>query len=311
MTPWSLDADLESHGLSAADEAWVLNPNEGMRGLRLRRFVRTFRDPAVSIPAALLLGIVTICYFGPWIAGLPSPNTSVLGPGTVLAPLGTPGHLLGTDQLGRDLLSRVLHGGQVSIIVGVGATFVGLVVGTLLGMTAGYFGGVLGAAITRFFDALLAFPGLILALAIAEFLGPSEWHTILAISAAGISIYGRLSRGHTLSVRHRDFVVAARANGARSRRIIFGHILPNVLPPLLAYAMITIGIAMLVEAGLSFLGLGIRPPQPSWGNLISTGQGQLATSPQLVIEPAVALFLTVLSLNLLGDSLRRRFALDR
>jgi peptide/nickel transport system permease protein len=297
--------------LSSADEAWVLTPPAGLWRAKLWRIARAFRDPAVAIPAAILLAVVFLCYLGPFVFSLPSPNATLLGLHSDLLPPGSPGHLLGTDYLGRDQLSRILHGGQVSILVGIGATAVGMVFGTLLGMTAGFFGGILGTTILRFFDGLLAFPGLILALAIADFLGPSEWHTILAISAFGVATYGRLSRSQTLGVRHRDFVVAARSNGAKSSRIISRHVLPNVIPTLLVYAMITVGIAMLIEAALSYLGLGIRPPQASWGNLIAAGEPYLSSAPWLVWEPAAALFITVLSLNLLGDSLRRRLALDR
>jgi len=295
--------------LSPRDEAWVTTPPRGIWRAKVMKIARAFRDPAVALPAGLLAAIVLICFFGPWIGGLSDPNTGNFA--NALKPIGAPGFLLGTNQLGNDMLSRVLHGGQVSIVVGVGATAVGMTVGTLLGMTAGFYGGFIGATIMRVFDTFLAFPGLILALAIADFLGPSESHTILAISFFGISSYGRLSRSQTLGMRHRDFVTAAKSNGARPRRIILGHILPNVMPPLLAYAMITIGVAMLIEAALSYLGLGIRPPQPSWGNLISSGQSELQRAPQLVLEPSVALFLTVLSLNLLADSLRRRLAQDR
>lgn len=298
--------------LEGTDDTWVHNSSaRALWNLKFHRLARSFRDPAVAIPAAVLFLIIFLCFAGPAIGGLPDPDASVLRAGSVLAPLGTSGHLIGTDQLGRDNLSRLLHGGQVSIVVGIGATFIGLSIGTLLGMVAGFFGGIIGATIMRLLDALLAFPGLILALAIAEFLGPSEWHSILAISVFSISTFGRLARGHTLSVRHRDFIVAARTNGSSSRKIIFGHVLPNVLPPILAYGMITIGIAMLIEAGLSFLGLGIRPPQPSWGNLIANGESSMLAAPQLVVEPALALLMTVVCLNILGDSLRRRLNQDR
>jgi peptide/nickel transport system permease protein len=295
--------------LEPVDEAWVVTPPRGIWLAKVKRIGRAFRDPAVSVPAGLLVFILLLCFLGPTVLGLPGPNVESLE--HILLPVGAKGHLLGTNSVGNDMFSRLLHGGQVSIVVGVGATAIGMAIGTALGMTAGYFGGFIEGAIMRLLDAFLAFPGLILALAIAAILGPSESHTIMAISFFGIAAYGRLSRSQTLGVRHRDFVIAARTSGSSSRKVIFGHILPNVLPPLLAYAMITVGIAMLVEAGLSFLGLGIRPPEPSWGNLIASGQSYLTQSPELVIEPSIALFLTVLSLNLLADSLRRRLAQDR
>jgi peptide/nickel transport system permease protein len=304
-----LEASRIDRRLNPADEAWAATRPSGDLRRRVVKWLYAFRDPAVSIPAAVLVIILLLCFLGPIVFGLPDPNLDNLSAIT-LHP-GAPGHLLGTNNLGNDMWSRVLNGGKVSIVVGIGATAIGMAIGTTLGMTAGYFGGFVEAAISRMFDVFLAFPGLVLALAIADFLGPSEWHTIFAISFFGISTYGRLSRSQTLGVRHRDYVVAARANGAKPRRIIFGHILPNILPPLLAYAMFTVGVAMLVEAALSYLGLGIRPPQPSWGNLIATGQPLLTSEPYLVIEPSVALFITVLSLNLLGDSLRQRLGADR
>jgi len=302
-------ADQTAVALAPRDESWVVRPPRGVWLAKVMRIARAFRDPTVAVPAGLLVAIVLTCFLGPIIGHLPDPNAGVLT--NAFRRPGTNGHLLGTNALGNDMLSRLLHGGQVSIVVGLGATAIGATAGTILGMTAGYYGGFIEATISRLFDTFLAFPGLILALTIAEVLGPSEWHTIMAISFFGISSYGRLSRSQTLGVRHRDFVTAARTNGSPSRRVIFGHLLPNILPPLLAYAMITIGVAMLIEAGLSYLGLGIRPPQPSWGNLISSGQTELTTAPFLVIEPCIALFLTVLALNVLADSLRVRLALDR
>ena len=295
--------------LEPQDELWVVEPPRGQWRVKVRRFRRTFRDPAVAIPAAVLVIMVGACFLGPTIGGLPSPNVGLFT--QTFLPIGSSGHLLGTNEFGNDELSRILHGGQVSIVVGIGATAIGFLIGTVLGMTAGFFGGFIEATIMRIIDTLLAFPGLILALAIADYLGPSEHSTIFAISFFGISIYARLSRSQTLGVRHRDFVTAARSNGAPSRKIIFGHILPNVLPPLLAYAMITIGVAMLVEAGLSYLGLGIRPPQPSWGNMIANGEPTMGAHPWLVVLPSLFLLVTVMSLNLLADALRRRLAFDR
>jgi peptide/nickel transport system permease protein len=281
--------------LAPIDEQWVLGPPKRLWKTKVARIAYAFRDPAVWIPAFVLIGIILTCFLGPLIGRLPNPNQEDLA-NSLLSP-GHRGFVLGTNALGNDMFSRLLHGGQVSIVVGIGATAIGMFIGTIFGMTAGYYGGVVEATIMRIFDALLAFPGLILALAIADFLGPSEWHTIMAISVFGISTYGRLARSQTLGVRHRDF--------------IFGHVLPNILPTLLAYSMITVGVAMLIEAALSYLGLGIPLPQPSWGNLIASGQTYLTNAPYLVLEPSVALFATVLSLNILADSLRRRLRIDR
>jgi len=295
--------------LRPPDEAWVTDPPRGAWKGKVQRFIYALRDPAVFIPGTVLLIIVLACFLGPVIFNIPGPNVGDLT--KPFLPIGSAGHLLGTNDLGNDTLSRILHGGQVSLVVGLGATGIGLVAGSALGMTAGYFGGLIEAVVMRILDTLLSFPSLILALAIADYLGPSEFHTILAVSFYGIVVYARLARSQTIRVRNRDFVVAARSNGVRSRKIIFGHILPNVLPPLLAYAMITVGVAMLVEAALSYLGLGIRPPQPSWGNMIAGGQESMISDPGQVVIPCVFLLITVMSLNLTADSLRRRLAFDR
>ena len=295
--------------LRPLDEAWVTNPPRGAWKAKSRRFVYALRDPAVFIPGAVLVLIVLACFAGPTLFSLPNPNVGNFA--DQYLPVLSKGHLLGTNEFGNDTLSRILNGGQVSIVVGLGATAIGLVVGTILGMTAGYFGGLIEATLMRILDTLLSFPSLILALAIADYLGPNERDTILAVSFYGIVVYARLARSQTIRVRHRDFVVAARSDGVRPRKIIFGHILPNVLPPLLSYAMITVGVAMLVEAALSYLGLGIRPPQPSWGNMIASGVPSMSQDPALVVIPALFLLITVMSLNLTADALRRRLAFDR
>lgn len=295
--------------LRTFDEEWVNHPPRGAWKAKTRRFVYALRDPAVFIPGAILIFIIGACFLGPALFSVPNPNTGLFS--QQYLPIFSAGHLLGTNEFGNDTLSRILHGGQVSIVVGIGATAIGLVIGTVLGMTAGYFGGLIEATVMRILDTLLSFPSLILALAIADYLGPSERDTIFAVSFYGIVVYARLARSQTIRVRHRDFVVAARSGGVKSRKIIFGHILPNVLPPLLSYAMITIGVAMLVEAALSYLGLGIRPPQPSWGNMIASGEPSMGQDPALVIIPALFLLVTVMSLNLTADALRRRLAFDR
>ncbi len=262
--------DFGDVALSDADLAWA----EGISGHRLRGRLRAAaRDlltPSVAIPGLVFAAIVLACFAGPVVFGLPSPNAGTLT--DTMKPLGAPGHLLGTNELGNDELSRLLFGGRVSIIVGVGATAISLLAGCLLGMSACYFGGFYEKVIMRLFDTLLAFPSLILALAIADYLGPSLRNTVFAISLFGISQFGRLAWSQTLRVRGRDFVVAPRADGSPARRIIAGHILPNVIPPLLGLALFNVGTAMMMEAGLSYLGLGIAQPNPSWGNMISDGQ---------------------------------------
>jgi len=296
--------DFGDVALSDADLAWA----EGISGRRLRgrlsAAARVLLTPSVGVPGLVFALIVLACFAGPQVFGLPAPNAGTLT--DTMKPLGAPGHLLGTNALGNDELSRLLYGGRVSLIVGVGATAISLAVGALLGMSACYFGGFYEKVIMRLFDTLLAFPSLILAMAIADYLGPSLRNTVIAISLFGISQFGRLAWSQTLRVRNRDFVAAPRADGAGGRRIIFGHILPNVLPPLLGLALFSVGTAMMLEAGLSYLGLGIAQPNPSWGNMIADGQQYLYQAPRLVILPCVALVLTVVSLNLMADAIQRR-----
>jgi peptide/nickel transport system permease protein len=290
--------------LPDADLAWIDAPREHRLQASARRALRAAATPAVAIPGAVFLLVVLACFAGPAVFGIPGPDGGSIM--DTLKPLGATGHPLGTNQLGNDELSRLLFGGRVSIIVGVGATAISLAVGSLLGMSACYVGGFYEKVIMRLFDTLLAFPSLILAMAIADYLGPALRNTILAISLFGISQFGRLAWSQTLRIRGRDFVVAPRADGAKGRRIIAGHILPNVIPPLLGLALFNVGTAMMMEAGLSYLGLGIAQPNPSWGNMISDGQQYLYNAPRLVIMPCIALVVTVVSLNLMADAIARR-----
>jgi peptide/nickel transport system permease protein len=288
--------------LSEAESQWIDTRSRTMVWSKVGAAGRAFRRPSVAIPAVVFVLIVLGCFAGPLVFDLESPITGDLA--NALAPIGSPGHLLGTNELGNDMLSRLLYGGRVSIIVGVGATAISLVIGTVLGMAAGYFGGWCETVIMRLFDTLLAFPGLILALVLANYLGPSLTNTTLAISLFGVSRFGRLAWSQTLTIRHRDFVTAPRSDGAPSRRIVFGHIFPNVITSLLGFALFTVGTAMMIEAGLSYLGLGVPQPEPTWGNLISTGDAYLSGAPRLVIMPAIFLVAAVLSLNLVADGLR-------
>jgi peptide/nickel transport system permease protein len=276
------------------------------RALRLRR---ALRDPGVAVPAGILVLIVIACFAGPAVFAVPSPTVGNLQ--QYLLPLGSPGHLLGTNQLGNDMLSRMLYGGRVSIEIGLAATAVSLVIGVALGAFCGYLGGAADVIMMRVLDILFAFPNIVLAMAIAAYLGPSVIHTIWAISAFGVAGFGRLARAQTVKIRQLDYVVAARSGGASTWRIVTTHIIPGISGPLMTYALMVVGQAMLIAAGLSYLGLGVPIPQPSWGNLISSAQNYVVQAPQLLIMPAVALFVTIASINLLADGLGRRLALDR
>lgn len=254
------------------------------------------------LPAALVVGLVLAALVGPLFVSDPT----AVSLGEARLPPGSPEHLLGTDSLGRDLLSRVLHGARVSLLVGVAAVLLGMVVGGTTGIIAGYWGGVVDTVLMRVIDVVLAFPALVLALAIASALGPSIRNLIVALAVFVIPAYARIARATTLSVRQRDYVTAARFLGLGAVTVVRRHVVPNVIPALVAYGFLVMGIAIIVEAALSFLGLGVRPPQPSWGVMIAEGRADMARSPHLVFVPGAFLFVAVLGVNLLGDALRRR-----
>ncbi len=252
----------------------------------------------------VLVLIAAGCYLGPFVLPLPSPEATDFG--NVLAPIGTPGHWLGTDALGRDLLSRCLHGGRVSLTVSLGAVALGLVVGGGLGIVAGYCGGTADAIISRCLDVLFAFPGLVLALTVASYLGPNLRNVTLAIAFYTVPAYARMARAGALRVREQNFVRAAQMFGGGGWYVGTRHILPNVLFLILTYAFVLIGIAMVIEAGLSFLGLGVPPPQPSWGQLIAMGKQDISDAPHIALVPGAFLFVTIAAFNRLGDILQAR-----
>jgi peptide/nickel transport system permease protein len=213
-------------------------------------------------------------------------------------------HLFGTDELGRDVLSRVAWGARASILAGLVSVSIALAVGVPLGLLSGYFGGFADGILMRMIDAMLAIPFLILAIALAAFLGPNLTNAMIAIGVSQTPVFTRLTRGQVLAVKHEDFVDAARAVGNPHRRILLRHILPNVLAPILVQATLAVAGAIIAEASLSFLGLGQQPPAPSWGSMLNTATRFLSQAPWMALWPGLAIFSLVLSFNLLGDGLR-------
>ena len=213
-------------------------------------------------------------------------------------------HWFGTDDLGRDILARVIYGARASLLAGAISVTIALSIGVPLGMLAGYRGGFIDALISRITDAMLACPFLILAIALAAFLGPSLSNAMIAIGISATPVFVRLTRGQVMSVKVEDYVEAARAMGNPRWRIALFHILPNIMPALLVQATLSIAAAIIAEAALSFLGLGQQPPAPSWGSMLNAAQRFLTNAPWMAIWPGLAIFLVVLSLNLVGDGLR-------
>jgi len=270
---------------------------------RARRWLRTLE---VTVPATMAGLVVMACFLGPLVLPVPSPID-----GNVLEsslPTGSPGHPLGTDPNGNDILSRILHGGQSSLVVAVSVNLLGLIIGGTLGTLSGHIGGLVDTVIMRLLDVLIAFPSLVLTLAVAQSLGPSQLNTILALAFFSVPAFARISRAATLRLRAQPFMIAARLCGTPHRRVLLRHIAPNIAPQLISFGMLGMGIIIVIEGALSFLGLGIPPPAPSWGNMISQGQASLSATPMLVIWPCAVLFITVLSFNLLGETLRARWS---
>ncbi len=222
-------------------------------------------------------------------------------------------HLLGTDHLGRDILARLAFGARFSLMIGFAAVGVGLIIGVPLGAVSGFYGGWLDLVIQRVVDVLLSFPGFLLALSLVAVLGVGIENVMIAVGLGVVPAFVRLVRASTLSIRYRDYVEAARAAGARSPSIIWRHVLPNALPPVVVQATLGLGSTLLTAAGLGFLGLGVQQPTPEWGSMLGEGRSYIFSNPNLATFPGIAIFLTVLGFNLAGDGLRDALdpALDR
>jgi peptide/nickel transport system permease protein len=215
-------------------------------------------------------------------------------------------HFLGTDKLGRDILSRLIYGARISLMVGITTVTVSAAIGLIIGSLSGFFGGWLDQLLMRLVDILMAFPGILLAIAFTAVLGPGLDHVILALCLIGWTGYARLVRGEILSLREREFIQAARALGCKPMRMILHHLVPNLLPPLVIQATFGLAAAIIAEGSLSFLGLGVEPPTPSWGSMLNEGRQFLLVAPHLTTYPGLAIMLTVLALNLVGDTLQEK-----
>ncbi len=265
---------------------------------------RTLRNP-MGLFGAVVLGLLVVCALG---AQLISPFDPLeQHPGSELLPPGS-GFFLGTDNLGRDILSRIIFGSRASLLVGVVAVGLGASIGIATGLAAGYFGGVVDAVIMRIYDALLAFPAILLGIGVVSVLGTGMLSVAYALAIASLPIFARLMRSRVLSERERDYVLAARCIGAGDGRIMGMHVLPNAISPLIVQISLAMAFSVLAESALSFLGLGTQPPQPSWGTMLNESRAYLRTAPGFGIFPGAALALLLLGLNFLSDA--RRDALD-
>jgi ABC-type dipeptide/oligopeptide/nickel transport system permease subunit len=266
---------------------------------RIRR--RFARRPIAVVGLCGVVVVVAVALLAPLLAPY-SPTASDYS--AVLKPPGTPGHLLGTDDVGRDMLSRLVYGSRASLTAGVLATLLAFVVAVPLGMVAGYYRGWVDPAVSRVTDVVLSFPFLIIAVGLAAILGPSLMNATIALAVAQVPAFVRISRGEVLGLRELEYVEAAIVNGAPSRVILFRHMLPNILNPLVVQTTVAIPIAIIGEAVLSFLGLGVQPPAAAWGTMLSDAQQYVSQAPWFALLPGLAIALTTMSFNLFGDGLR-------
>ncbi|MET3599773.1 ABC transporter permease [Martelella mangrovi] len=250
------------------------------------------------------LGVVLFMLFVAVFAPLLAPYDPTAQSWTAVRKAPSLAHWMGTDEVGRDILSRIIWGTRASLLAGLTSVAIAIAIGVPLGLAAGFIGGFTDGLISRFTDALLACPSLILAIALASFLGPSLTNAMIAIGITATPIFIRLSRGQVLSIRNEEYVEAASVVGNPRWRIAVRHILPNILPQLTVQATLTIASAIISEASLSFLGLGLQPPDPSWGSMLNTAQRFISNAPWMAMWPGMAIFSTVLAFNLLGDGLR-------
>jgi glutathione transport system permease protein len=267
----------------------------------LGEFWRRFRRRKVALGALIVLLLILLAaiaapLIAPYDPSAPDYDNVLAGPSWI--------HLCGTDTYGRDIFSRIIWGGRISLAVGFVSVALGGFVGILLGLVSGFFGGWVDGVIMRFCDVLLAFPGILLAIGVVAVLGPGIVNAIYAIAVFSIPVFARLVRGSTLALKQALYVQAARSIGVKRRVLVLRHILPGTLPAVIVYISLRVGTAILVAAALSFIGLGAQPPSPEWGAMLADGRSYLGVADHLTLFPGLAIFITVLAFNLLGDGLR-------
>ncbi|MDO8733581.1 MAG: ABC transporter permease [Elusimicrobiota bacterium] len=264
---------------------------------------KLLKNKLAKVGILIIVALILMAIFSPLI------STHNPIEGDILERLQSPSknHFLGTDEMGRDVFSRMIYGTRISISIGIIAVGISVIVGTFLGLMSGYFGGKIDTVIMRFVDIMLCFPTFFLILMVIAFLEPNIYNVMIVIGLTSWTGLARLVRGETLSVKERDFIIAAKGLGLKKRRIIFVHILPNVIAPVIVASILGVGAAILTESGLSFLGLGVQPPTPSWGNILTSGKDYIHIAWWLSLFPGLAILITVLSWNLLGEGLRDVF----
>ncbi|AFK61335.1 glutathione ABC transporter permease GsiD [Advenella kashmirensis WT001] len=268
----------------------------------MTEFIRKFRKQHLAVVAALfIIALVFIAILAPWIVPFDPENyfdyDRINQPPSVL-------HWLGVDSLGRDIFSRIVMGTRISLAAGFISVALGAIVGSVLGLLAGYYEGWWERIVMRISDVLLAFPGILLAIGVIAVLGPSMVNVVIAVAVFSIPAFARLVRGNTLSLKNMTYIEAVRSIGASDFTIIFKHILPGTISPILVYGTMRIGTSIITAASLSFIGLGAQPPTPEWGAMLNEARSDMVLAPHVAIFPSLAIFLTVLAFNLLGDGLR-------
>ena len=263
---------------------------------------RRFMQQKIAVFAALVvLVLLVLAVFGPWLAPMDPYQSSIL---KRLKPIGFPGHLLGTDELGRDMLSRLIVGTRLSLFIGITPVICAFVIGSVIGITAGYAGGWVNTSMMRTIDVFYAFPSVLLAIALSGALGAGITNSLISLTIVFIPPIARVAESVTTQIRGRDFVDAARASGAGAFTIVRVHVLGNVLGPVFVYATSLIAVAMILASGLSFLGLGVKPPEPEWGLMLNTLRTAIYTQPWIAALPGAMIFITSIAFNLLADGLR-------